>query len=114
MANEQNKRFPQQEEPVKHHGLHGSEADRDYSGSDASSLNTSVDREAEERAGKEKYLRDIAKPEDAPGNGGEPVDENSVRFTDKSGEEKKEEYINTEERKADIERTIQDQNKKRR
>jgi len=55
------------------------------------------------QSGKEKYLGDIANVEDVRGNGGEPVRENSQHLTDESGEEKDEEYINTDERKKDIE-----------
>ena len=55
--------------------------------------------------GKERYIRDTANIEDVRGNGGEPVDENSRHLTDQSGEEKDEEYINTEERKKDLDQT---------
>src|SRR6478735_5477844 len=55
--------------------------------------------------GKEKYIRDTANIEDVRGNGGEPVEENSKHLTDQSGEEKDEEYINTDERKKDLDQT---------
>jgi len=54
------------------------------------------------QAGKERYLGDVANIEDVRGNGGEPVQENSQHLTDKLGEEKDEEYINTDERKKDL------------
>src|ERR671912_891542 len=55
--------------------------------------------------GKEKYIRDTANIEDVRGTGGEPVEENSKHLTDVSGEEKDEEYINTDERKKDLDQT---------
>lgn len=56
------------------------------------------------RRGQESYLRDAGDIEDLRGTGGDPVEENSSHLTDESGEEKKEEYINTDERKKDIEK----------
>jgi hypothetical protein len=64
----------------------------------------------EAAVGKEKYLRETANIEDMPD---EPVGESSIELTDESGEEKKEEYINTDERKEDIEQTRRDREKGR-
>ncbi|HSB94587.1 MAG TPA: hypothetical protein VLC28_15800 [Flavitalea sp.] len=72
-------------------------ADRAFSGND-------LDNDAVQQ-GKEKYIRDAGNIEDVRGNGGEPVEENSRHLTDRSGEEKDEEYINTEERKKDLDQT---------
>jgi hypothetical protein len=62
---------------------------------------------------KEKYIRDSGKIEDMPDetdipkmnsqNRDNPKSE-SADLTDRSGEEKKEDYINTDERKKDIDR----------
>ncbi len=79
--------FPQQNEPAKHHGTH------------------------DENAGKEKYIRDSGNIEDIPSgisetpkmNAAENEDESSY-LTDQSGEEKREDYINTDERKNDLNR----------
>jgi hypothetical protein len=76
-------------------------ADRAFSGNDEHEL---LNDDATQQ-GKEKYIRDTANIEDVRGNGGEPVDENSRHLTDQSGEEKDEEYINTEERKKDLDQT---------
>jgi len=78
-----------------------SAADRAFSGNDEHEL---LNDDANEK-GKEKYIRDSGNIEDVRGNGGEPVDENSRHLTDQSGEEKDEEYINTEERKKDLDQT---------
>ena len=78
-----------------------SPADRAFSGNDEHEL---LKDESIEK-GKEKYIRDSANIEDVRGNGGEPVEENSRHLTDQSGEEKDEEYINTEERKKDLDQT---------
>ena len=83
-----NPRFPEQPESAKIHG-------------------TSDDQEM-----KEKYIRDAGKIEDYPNQDevvkmkSEPQGKNdSAHLTDVSGEEKKEDYINTDERKKDIEGT---------
>ena|SRR5215203_5919559 len=76
-------------------------ADRAFSGNDEHELLN----DGTTQQGKEKYICDTANIEDVRGNGGEPVDENSRHLTDKSGEEKDEEYINTEERKKDLDQT---------
>jgi len=82
-------RFPEQDEPNKVHG-------------------TNDDSEM-----KEKYLRDSGKIEDYPSQDEMPkmnVDSKqknkneSSHLTDRSGEEKKEDYINTDERKKDLDR----------
>lgn len=82
-----NPRFPQQDEPNKVHG--------------------------DEDAMKEKYLRDSGKIEDYPdqeqmpkmNTGTNKQEKNeSTHLTDRSGEEKKEDYINTDERKRDLDR----------
>lgn len=74
--------FPEQSEPVKLHG----------------------DKNANDR--KEKYIRDGGKiedyPEEVPARSGSKED--SAHLTDVSGEEKKEDYINTDERKKDLEK----------
>ena len=113
MAQEQNKdRFPQQESSNKLTG----DADNKHIGqrtgeypNDESAAVQGQDRitENEGAIGKEKYLREIANIEDVPD--GPPVEESSIDLTDESGEEKKEEYINTDERKKDIEQTRLDQ-----
>jgi hypothetical protein len=82
-------RFPEQSEPLKVHGT------TDDSGQ------------------KEKYLRDSGKIEDLP-EGENTVKMNSdtrkndksesAHLTDRSGEEKHEDYINTDERKKDIDK----------
>jgi hypothetical protein len=76
-------------------------SDRAFSGNDEHELLNDETMQD----GREKYIRDTANIEDVRGNGGEPVDENSRHLTDQSGEEKDEEYINTEERKKDIDQT---------
>lgn len=85
-----NPRFPEQNEPRKVHG-------------------TTDDINQEE---KEKYIRDSGKIEDYP-EGDVPkmnadIDQNdeseSSYLTDRSGEEKKEDYINTDERKKDLDK----------
>jgi hypothetical protein len=78
-------RFPEQDEPNK---IHGTDND----------------------GGKEKYIRDAGKIEDMPSQDelakmkAEPKSEKneSTHLTDRSGEEKKEDYINTDERKKDL------------
>lgn len=76
---------------------------------------------AENAAQKEKYLRDAGKIEDYPENERErdqerqrvhtvnPDDAELSDLTDQSGEEKKEDYINTDERKRDLTRKKDDQ-----
>jgi len=83
-----NPRFPEQPESAKLHGTSGSE---------------------ENEKMKEKYLREGGKIEDYPGQDdvakmkSEPTGRNeSTHLTDVSGEEKKEDYINTDERKKDL------------
>ena len=92
MENEKNPRFPRQSEPEKLHGTAG------------------------ESAQKEKFLRDGGKIEDYPESERDNVakmtpdpksernkDRNeSSHLTDISGEEKKEDYINTDERMNDL------------
>ena len=75
--------FPEQDHPSKLHGTH------------------------DDTAMKEKYLRDSGKIEDIPDGPGTAkmnadVDDKSADLTDRSGEEEKEDYINTDERKKDI------------
>lgn len=89
---QQNPRYPEQQGPDKIHG------------------------DAENAAQKEKYLRDAGKiedyPEDEPQREAErkrvhtvnPDDAELSDLTDQSGEEKKEDYINTDERKRDMTR----------
>ena len=85
-----NNRFPEQEESAKLHGTY------DDSGM------------------KEKYLREAGKIEDYPAEDetpkmkSEPVNSGrneTISQTDVSGEEKKEDYINTDERQKDIDGT---------
>jgi hypothetical protein len=87
-TNESN-RFPEQHEPSKVHGT------------------------TDESAQKEKYIRDAGKIEDYPSqdelpkmstNVNSPKKNESSHLTDRSGEEKKEDYINTDERKKDLDR----------
>ena len=80
-----NPRFPQQDQPEKIHG--------------------------DEDAMKEKYIRDAGKIEDLPEQNSKmstnvkKTDKNeSSHLTDRSGEERKEDYINTDERKRDLDR----------
>ena len=80
-----NPRFPQQDQPEKIHG--------------------------DEDAMKEKYIRDAGKIEDLPeqnpkmSTNVKKSDKNeSSHLTDRSGEERKEDYINTDERKRDLDR----------
>jgi hypothetical protein len=80
-----NPRFPQQDQPDKIHG--------------------------DEDAMKEKYIRDSGKIEDLPEqtpqmntNVKKSDKEESSHLTDRSGEERKEDYINTDERKRDLDR----------
>lgn len=87
---EQNKSpFPEQEQPEKIHGT------------------------LDESGQKEKYIRDSGKIEDLPQPSELPkmsthvkkTDKNeSSHLTDRSGEEEKEDYINTDERKRDLDR----------
>jgi hypothetical protein len=86
---EQNKpRFPEQDQPDKIHGTH------------------------DDSAQKEKYIRDSGKIEDLPSqdelskmNNPKKSDKNeSTHLTDRSGEEKREDYINTDERKRDLDK----------
>ena len=83
--------FPEQNEPAKMHGT-----------TDDSGM-------------KEKYIRDSGKIEDMPGQKKREEDKKaadakrsdkseSTHLTDTSGEEKKEDYINTDERKRDLDR----------
>jgi hypothetical protein len=87
MTQEQNSAFPEQDKPEKIHGT------------------------TDESGKKEKYLRDSGKIEDLPEPqqpakmSSEPGKKNkneSAHLTDRSGEEKKEDYINTDERKKDL------------
>lgn len=84
-----NNAFPEQDEPQKVHGT------------------------TDESGQKEKYIRDSGKIEDLPSQDDMPKmsptakksDKNeSSHLTDRSGEEKKEDYINTDERKNDLDR----------
>lgn len=83
-----NPRFPEQDQPNKIHGTN------------------------DESGQKEKYLRDSGKIEDLPSqeelskvNKHNKSDKNeSTHLTDRSGEEKKEDYINTDERKRDLDK----------
>ena len=82
-----NPRFPQQDQPDKIHG------------------------DPEESAQKEKYIRDSGKIEDYPEETAKmdtkvkKSDKNeSSHLTDRSGEERKEDYINTDERKRDLDK----------
>jgi hypothetical protein len=84
-----NPRFPQQDQPEKIHGT------------------------TDESAQKEKNIRDSGKIEDLPSqektskmsDKPKKSDKNeSSHLTDRSGEERKEDYINTDERKRDLER----------
>jgi hypothetical protein len=84
MENTNNQSFPEQEHPSKLHGTHND-------------------------PGKEKYIRDSGKIEDMPEDTETPKmkateKRESTHLTDRSGEEKKEDYINTDERKNDLER----------
>ena len=81
--------FPEQDQPEKLHGT------------------------TDETGQKEKYLRDSGKIEDLPPHEEIPkmnIDVNkddkneSSHLTDRSGEEKKEDYINTDERKRDLDK----------
>ena len=81
--------FPEQDESQKIHGT------------------------TDESGQKEKYLRDSGKIEDLPSQDETPKmntnikksDKNeSAHLTDRSGEERKEDYINTDERKIDLDR----------
>lgn len=78
--------FPEQNEPSKLHGTH------DDSGQ------------------KERYIRDSGKIEDIPEldtpkmKAENKEEEDAIPLTDRSGEEKKEEYINTDERQNDLNR----------
>lgn len=80
-------RFPEQQEPSKVHGTH------DDSGA------------------KEKYIRDAGKIEDLPEETETPKmsptpdpKHESTHLTDRTGEEKREDYINTDERRNDLKR----------
>lgn len=82
-----NPRFPQQDQPDKIHGT------------------------TDESEHKEKYIRDSGKIEDYPEETPKmdtkvkKSDKNeSSHLTDRSGEERKEDYINTDERKRDLDR----------
>ncbi len=96
-----NPRYPEQQGPDKIHG------DPERSA------------KAENTAQKEKYLRDAGKIEDYPENERDqegqrvhtvnPDDAELSDLTDQSGEEKKEDYINTDERKRDLTRKKGDQ-----
>jgi hypothetical protein len=109
-------RFPQQEGPNKITGDVDSKHIGQRTGEYPNDENAAIqnqDRltENESAIGKEKYLREVANIEDIPD--GPPVEESSINLTDESGEEKKEEYINTDERKKDIEQTRIDEHKGR-
>lgn len=82
--------FPEQDGPQKVHGT------------------------TDESGQKEKYLRDSGKIEDIPSqddlpkmstNTNKTGKNESSHLTDRSGEEKKEDYINTDERKKDLNRS---------
>jgi len=83
-----NPRFPEQDQPDKIHGTN------------------------DESGQKEKYIRDSGKIEDYPSQ--EKISKKdtdiksdkheSTHLTDRSGEEKKEDYINTDERKRDLDK----------
>ena len=82
-----NPRFPQQDQPDKIAGT------------------------SDENAHKEKYIRDSGKiqdyPEETPkmDTKANKSDKNeSAHLTDRSGEERKEDYINTDERKRDLDK----------
>ena len=84
-----NPRFPQQDQPDKIHGT------------------------TDESGQKEKYIRDSGKIEDLPSDDEtpkmstdvkKPGKNESTHLTDRSGEERKEDYINTDERKRDLDR----------
>lgn len=82
-----NPRFPEQNEPNKLHGT------------------------TDETGQKEKYIRDSGKIEDMPKQEDVKKAEKkhgdkaeSAHLTDRSGEEKKEDYINTDERKKDLDK----------
>jgi hypothetical protein len=84
-----NQPFPEKSEPDK---LHGTTDNADQ---------------------REKYLKDSGKIEDLPENNevakmksgtGKQNRNESTHLTDDSGEEKKEDYINTDERKSDLDR----------
>jgi hypothetical protein len=84
-----NNTFPEQDGPQKIHGT------------------------TDESGQKEKYLRDSGKIEDLPLQDDMPKmsthpkktgTTESSHLTDRSGEEKKEDYINTDERKNDLDR----------
>jgi len=84
-----NTRFPEQDEPSKLHGT------------------------SDDAAKKEKYIRDGGKIEDYPDEekatpkmSSDTSNEKSEStfLTDESGEEEKEDYINTDERKRDLEK----------
>ena len=85
MEQSNNNTFPEQNEPSKLHGTH------------------------DESGQKERYLRDSGKIEDLPteelpkmnADVGKPKSE-SAHLTDRTGEEKFEDYINTDERKNDL------------
>lgn len=84
---EQQQTFPEQEGPNKLHGT------------------------TDESGQKEKYIRDAGKIEDFPDQDdaakmkADPKSHSeSSHLTDRSGEEKREDYINTDERKKDLDR----------
>ena len=83
-----NPRFPEQPESAKIHGT------------------------SDDEKGKEKYIRDSGKIEDYPDQDqvakmkSEPSGKSASNpLTDVTGEEKKEDYINTDERKKDLDGT---------
>lgn len=87
MEQNNNSWFPEQDQPEKLHGT------------------------SDDSAQKEKYIRDSGKIEDLPSQDelakmkADPksTEKNeSTHLTDRSGEEKKEDYINTDERKKDL------------
>ena len=84
---QKNQRFPEQDQPDKIHGI------------------------TDEDAQKEKYIRDAGKIEDYPeetpkmdAGVKKPEKNESTHLTDRSGEERKEDYINTDERKRDLDK----------
>lgn len=84
-----NTKFPEQKEPEKVHGT------------------------TDDQSQKEKYIRDSGKIEDLPSGDDVPKMKSDVKksdkvesahLTDRSGEEEKEDYINTDERKRDLDK----------
>lgn len=74
--------FPEQDQPSKLHGT------------------------SDESGKKEKYIRDAGKIEDYPSEDETTpkMSSDSAHLTDRTGEEEKEDYINTDERQKDLEK----------